>query len=181
EAMRRALSDPLVSSADDPRTPLPSDGNLGFLREEAALAVVFVGDEDDNSADDVGTYVRFLQSKKGLSQPQRAVIYSIAPTAQLCPTAGGVGTRYAEAAAKTGGAVLSVCAPDYGPLLADVANKAFSPQARFPLSATPVPGSISVTVNGVAASGWSYDAAGNAVVFANAPAPGAKIAVSYRR
>jgi len=181
EAMRRALSDPLVSSADDPRTPLPSDGNLGFLREEAALAVVFVGDEDDNSADDVGTYVRFLQSKKGLSQPQRAVIYAIAPTAQQCPTAGGVGTRYAEAAAKTGGQVLSVCAPDYGPLLADVANKAFSPQARFPLSATPVPGSIAVTVNGAAASGWTYDAAANAVAFNTAPAPGAKIAISYRR
>jgi len=181
EAMRRALSDPLVSSADDPRTPLPSDGNLGFLREEAALAVVFVGDEDDNSPDDVGTYVRFLQSKKGLSQPQRAVIYAIAPTAQRCPTAGGVGTRYAEAAAKTGGAVLSACAPDYGPLLADVANKAFSPQARFPLSATPVQGSLAVTVNGVGASGWTYDAAGNSVVFNTAPAPGARIAVSYRR
>jgi hypothetical protein len=181
EAMRRALSDPLVSSADDPRTPLPGDGNLGFLRDEAALAVVFVGDEDDNSPDDVGTYVRFLQSKKGLSQPQRAVIYAIAPTAQQCPTAGGVGTRYAEAAAKTGGQMLSACAPDYGPLLADVANKAFSPQERFPLSATPVAGSLAVTVNGAAASGWSYDPAGNAVVFAAAPAPGAKIAVSYRR
>lgn len=181
EAMRRALSDPLVSSADDPRTPLPSDGNLGFLRDSAALAVVFVGDEDDNSPDDVGAYVQFLQSKKGLSQPQRAVIYAIAPTAQQCPTAGGVGTRYAEAATKTGGAVLSACAPDYGPLLADVANKAFSPQARFPLSATPVAGSISVTVNGVGTTAWSYDANGNAVVFGTPPAPGAKIAVSYRR
>ena len=181
EAMRRALSDPLVSSADDPRTPLPSDGNLGFLREEAALAVVFVGDEDDNSADDVGTYVRFLQSKKGLAQPQRAVIYAIAPTAAQCPTAGGIGTRYAEAATRTGGAVLSVCAPDYGPLLQDVANKAFSPQTRFPLSATPAGGSISVTVNGAGVSGWSYDPAGNAVVFATAPAPGARVAVSYRR
>jgi hypothetical protein len=182
EAMRRALSDPLVSSADDLRTALPGDGNLGFLRDEAALAVVFVGDEDDNSPDDVDTYVRFLQSKKGLSQPQRAVIYAIAPTATRCATAGGEGMRYAEAASRTGGAVLNVCAPDYGPLLADVANKAFSPQSRFPLSATPVSGSIAVMVNGVmVTSGWSYDGAGNSVVFGTAPAPGARIAIAYRR
>jgi hypothetical protein len=182
EAVRRALSDPLVGGADDPRTPQPNDGNAGFLRDEAALVVVFVGDEDDHSPDSVDTYVRFFQAKKGEFQPQRMTIYAIAPTGTACGTAGGAGTRYAEATARTGGEVVSVCAPDYAPLLRNVANKAFSPQDRFPLSELPDPGSVTVRVNGTPVSGgWGYDGTTNSVVFSPGPAPGAKVQISYRR
>ncbi|WP_043428891.1 choice-of-anchor D domain-containing protein [Cystobacter fuscus] len=182
EAVRRALSPPLVTSADDVRTPEPNDGNRGFLRDEAALVVVFVGDEDDHSPDSVDTYVRFLQARKGENQPQRMTLYAIAPTAEGCPTSGGGGTRYAEAAARTGGEVLSICSADYSPLMRSVANKAFSPQDRFPLSEQPDPGSIAVSVNGTRVTeGWSYDGATNSVVFTAAPAAGAKVEIYYRR
>jgi hypothetical protein len=182
EAVRRALSEPLVSGADDPRTPQPNDGNAGFLRDEAALVVVFVGDEDDHSPDSVDTYVRFFRTKKGEFQPQRMTIYAIAPTGAACGTAGGAGTRYAEAAARTGGEVLSVCAADYTPLLRSVATKAFSPQDRFPLSELPDPGTVVVRVNGTPVStGWSYDSAANTVVFSPGPAPGARVEIAYRR
>jgi hypothetical protein len=182
EAVRRALSEPLVGSADDPRTPQANDGNRGFLRDEAALVVVFMGDEDDHSPDSVDTYVRFLRSKKGENQPQRMTIYAIAPTASGCPTSGGAGTRYAEAAGRTGGEVLSVCASDYSPLLRSVANKAFSAQDRFPLSEQADPGSIAVRVNGSpVTSGWTYDSGTNSVLFSSAPAPGAKVEIYYRR
>ncbi len=183
EAVRRALSDPLVTGADDPRTPQPNDGNGGFLRDSAALVLVFMGDEDDHSPDSVDTYVRYFQARKGEQQPQRMTIYAIAPTtASGCPTSGGAGTRYAEAAARTGGEVLSVCSDNYAPLMRAVANKAFSAQDRFPLSELPDAGSLSVVVDGVPVTGgWSYDSATNSVVFATAPAPGAKVQVSYRR
>jgi hypothetical protein len=182
EAVRRALSEPLVSSLDDPRTSQPNDGNAGFLRDEAALVVVFVGDEDDHSPDSVDTYVRFLQAKKGEHQPQRVTLFAIAPTAAACGTAGGAGTRYSEAADRTGGEVVSVCAADYAPLLRSVANKAFSPQDRFPLSEQPDAGTIVVRVNGTrVTNGWSYDAQSNSVVFDDSPAPGAKVQIGYRR
>jgi hypothetical protein len=181
EAVRRALSPPLVNNADDVRTSPRNDGNLGFLRDEAALVVVFMGDEDDHSPDSVDTYVRFLRTRKGEHQPQRMTIYAIAPTASGCPTSGGAGTRYAEAASRTGGEVLSACAADYAPLLRSVATKAFSAQDRFPLSEPPDAGSIAVRVNGTAVTGWTYDGATNSVVFSTAPAPGAKVEVYYRR
>ncbi|REG35848.1 flagellar associated PapD-like protein [Archangium gephyra] len=182
EAVRRALSPPLVNNADDPRTSPRNDGNLGFLRDEAALVVVFMGDEDDHSPDSVDTYVRFLRTRKGENQPQRMTIYAIAPTASGCPTSGGAGTRYAEAASRTGGEVLSACAGDYAPLLRSVATKAFSAQDRFPLSEPPDAGSIAVRVNGSpVTSGWTYDGATNSVVFTTAPASGAKVEVYYRR
>jgi hypothetical protein len=181
EAMRRALSPPLIDSADDPRTSLPNDGNLGMMRDSAALAVVFISDEDDHSPDSVDTYVRFAQSLKGASQPQRATLFAIAPTGP-CATAGGTGNRYIEAAQRTGGEALSICAGDYVPLLQSVANKAFNPQDRFPLSTSPDPTSIKVLINGVEQSGgWSYDPAGNAVQFSSIPAPGARIEITYRK
>jgi hypothetical protein len=180
EAMRRALSDPLVSRADDSRTPLPNDGNLGFLRDEAGLAVVMVGDEDDHSPDAVDTYVRFLREVKGTAQPQRATLYAIAPTDNTCSDVGGTGTRYAEAAQRTGGEVMSACASDYSPLLRSVASKAFSPQDRFPLSAVP-DGGMTVTVDGQAATGWTYEEGSNSVLFSPVPTPGSKISVTYRK
>jgi hypothetical protein len=183
EAVRRAISPPLVNNADDPRTPQANDGNAGFLRDAAALVVVFVGDEDDHSPDSVDTYVRYFQQVKGQNQPQRVMLYAIAPTpSDTCGSAGGVGTRYAEAAARTGGEVLSICAADYAPLLRTVAGKAFAPQDRFPLSEQADAGTIEVRVNGTrVTSGWSYDSATNSVVFANEPAPGSKVQISYRR
>ncbi|RYZ39256.1 MAG: choice-of-anchor D domain-containing protein [Myxococcaceae bacterium] len=182
EAMRRALTSPLVNNADDPRTALPNDGNLGFLRDSAALVVVFVGDEDDHSPDAVSTYVQWAQQRKGENQPQRATFFAIAPTSVACATAGGGGTRYADAAAQTGGEVLNVCAPDYAPLLKQVASKAFSAQERFPLSEEPDAGTVVVSVNGTATTtGWTYDAATNSVVFTTVPPPGAKVTITYRR
>jgi hypothetical protein len=182
EAMLRALTAPLVDSADDLRTPIPSDGNLGFLREDAALAVVIVGDEDDNSSGSVEDYVRALRTLKGANQPQRAAVFAIAPTAQACASAGGVGTRYEEAAVRTGGEVMSICEPSYAPLLQAVAQKAFSPQTTFPLSAIPDPSGVRVLVDGVErSSGVQYDAAANAVVLDIAPGPGAKVELHYRR
>ena len=182
EAMRRALSPPLVDSADDPRTPQPNDGNAGFLRPEAALVVLFVSDEDDHSPDGVAAYVNWVRSLKGYNQPQRSVIYAIAPTAASCSTAGGTGTRYDEAAARTGGDVLSVCAGDYAPMLRQMGGRAFAPQNRFALSGLPEPGSLQLIVNGTDQSGgWSYDSTRNQIVFGSLPSPGAEIEVHYRR
>lgn len=39
EAARLALTPPLIDHADDPRTSEPMDGNLGFLRDSAHLAI----------------------------------------------------------------------------------------------------------------------------------------------
>ncbi|MHB8872886.1 MAG: choice-of-anchor D domain-containing protein [Myxococcaceae bacterium] len=181
EAARRALTPPLVDGADDPRTSAPNDGNLGFLRPEAALAVVFVGDEDDHSPDDVDSYVRFFRALKGSSQAHRVALFAIAPTDLACPTAGGTGTRYGEAARKTGGEVLSSCAADYAPFLRTLAGSAVGPQDRFSLSEVPDPSTLEVTLDGVLTFAYSYDAARNEVVFLTRPPGGTLVRVSYRR
>jgi hypothetical protein len=181
EAMRRALTPPLVDSADAPGTPLGNDGNLGFYREPASLAVVVVSDDDDTSPDTVATYVRFLQQLKGAGAAGRAALYAIVPSGETCPSASGQGLRYAEAATRTGGAIESVCAPDFGPLLEDVVGRAFSAQTRFPLSGTPDAAGVTVTVDGAPATGWVYEPVSNTVIFAAPPPPGSTIKVTYSR
>jgi len=181
EAMRRALTPPLVDHADDPRTPLSGDGNAGFYRQTASLAVVVVSDDDDTSPDAVDTYVRFLQQLKGGGSAGRSSLYAIVPSGAACPSASGNGFRYAQAASFTGGAIESICAPDFAPLLQDVVSRAFSAQTRFPLSGTPDASGVTVTVDGAPASGWTYEAASNTVVFDAPPPAGSVIEVTYSR
>jgi len=181
EAMRRAVTPPLVDHADAPGTPLGNDGNLGFYRTTASLAVVVVSDDDDTSPYTVSTYVRFLQQLKGAGASGRASLYAIVPSGETCPSASGQGLRYAEAATRTGGAIESICASDFGPLLEDVVGRAFSAQTRFPLSGTPDASGVTVTVDGAPATGWIYEPVSNTVIFALPPPPGSKIEVTYTR
>ncbi|WP_224247350.1 choice-of-anchor D domain-containing protein [Hyalangium gracile] len=184
ETTRQALSSPLVDSQDDPRTPLPNDGNAGFLRPTARLAVVVLSDEDDHSGFGTDSYIQFLQAIKGPGMSHRTQLYALVPDGS-CSTAEEAAPRFSTVAQATGGAVGSVCAGDYGPFLAQVIGRAGDPQADFPLTATPSgTAEMSVRVQGrtVEPSLWRYDAARNALVFQPAAVPktGENIQIRYR-
>lgn len=185
EAMRQALSSPLIDHDKDPRTPDPNDGNLGLLRAPAQLAVIFVSDEDDHSGFDPSTYAQFIRALKGPGMSQRSTVSAIVPTDASCVTAGPPGPRFTTVAQQTGGTVQSVCGNNYGPVLDRVTNQAAGPQREFRLSAVPsTPSQIAVTVDGQVyeASRWSYDPVNNSVLFAvtSVPNPGQQIAIRYR-
>lgn len=186
ETMRQALSSPLVDHVDDPRTAEPNDGNEGFLRSTARLAVVFLADEDDHSGFDTTSYTQLLQAMKGTNMGHRTSAYAIVPTSdRSCTTAGGPGARFSEVATRTGGAALSVCSPDYASLLDPLASRAAGAQRDFRLSSVPVdPAGIIVKVDGVTqgAPRWRFDARSNSIVFdvAAVPAAGQTVEVRYR-
>ena len=138
EAAYRALSQPLVNSADDPATTLPNDGNLGFLRPDALLAVVFVSDEDDSSPQTVEFYETFLRAVKA-NNPTLLVVSAIVgpPNISTCPTASSSGLRYIQLAQHTGGLVESICTQDWAASLENISVGVFSPRRRFPLSQVP--------------------------------------------
>jgi hypothetical protein len=185
ETTRQALSSPLVDSQDDPRTQLPNDGNAGFVRATARLAVVVVSDEDDHSGFGTDSYVQFLQAIKGPGMSHRTQLYAVVPTGAQCNTAGDSAPRFSAVAQATGGAVGSVCEGDYQPFLAQVIGRAGAPQADFPLSATPTgTAEMTVQVQGrtVDPSLWRYDSASNALVFQPSAVPktGENIQIRYR-
>ncbi len=184
ETMRMALSSPLIDRTDDPRTAQPNDGNLGFLRPSARLAVVFLADEDDHSGFGAGSYVEFLRGLKGANQSHRTQAFAIVPDGS-CPANSTVqpdAPRFRRVATESGGAVHPVCASSYGGLLDQVLSRAAGPQRDFQLSFQATSAAdIRVTVNGAAVGGWTFDGTRNAIVFdaGSAPSPGQTIEVRY--
>jgi hypothetical protein len=184
EAAYRALSAPLVTANDDPRTPLASDGNAGFLRPDARLALVFVTDEEDFSHESTAFYTTFFKGLKG-NNPDLLSISAIIGPENLgsCPTASSTGSRYLELARATGGAVESICTPDWSRSLVNLSNSVYGLKRSFKLSTEPAdPSAITVVVDGApVTAGWSYDAKSNSVVFTPeaTPAAGAVIEVTY--
>lgn len=181
EASRLALSEPLVSSADDPRTPQPNDGNAGFLRPEAKLYVLYVSDEEDSGTQPVETYINFLRGLK----PGRPDLVSASAIVGLpsCATAPSVGSRYMQVASALGGMVADICSPDWGGLLQRIGDDAFAARTVFPLTQAPDGRDVSVRVDGLEVSQtdsngrtqWRYDPTigdYGAVVFEPGVAPG---------
>src|SRR5690606_21606849 len=145
-------------NADDPRTPISMDGNGGLLREDAKLAVVYVSDEEDQSAQTVDFYATHLRSLK--PNPSQVTVSAIVGPQDLatCPTASSSGSRYMDPARRTGGVIDSICTADWATSLEKLGQNAFGPSTVFQLSQRPGdPSKLRVRVNGADATGWRYD------------------------
>jgi hypothetical protein len=184
EAAYRALSDPLLHNLDDPRSPQANDGNGGFLREEARLAIIFVTDEEDFSSQPVPFYEQYFKTLKN-NDPGKLSVSAIAGPMDLasCSTASSSGTRYIQLANATGGVVESICTPNWAESLKKLSDTTFGPKRVFPLSDVPADTTqIVVRVNGAdVTTGWHYDASTNSIVFdlGAAPSPGSHVEVTY--
>lgn len=202
EAARAALSDPLafdtgVSCQSDSACVAPDtcvEGvcggfNRGFIRQNAALEVIFVSDEDDFSDASLNFYVDFLKNIKGFRNEAlfhaSAIVGAENGRASSCSGAGGdasAGSRYVEVANRTNGRVFSICSADFGGPLQEIGNRAFGLPIQFFLSRPADQSTIEVEVEGRARpSGWSYDSPSNSVVFeeASVPQPGDTVRVEY--
>jgi hypothetical protein len=164
--------------------------NRGFLRETAALELIFLSDEEDQSAGTVNFYVDFFKSIKGARNEARMHAHAIvgadgngrAAACQSDDGAADAGRRYVEVAERTNGTVASICETDFGNDLRELGNRAFGLQIQFFLSRPAAPGTVTVEVDGAAqAAGWSYDQESNSVAFeeGNVPDPGTRIRISY--
>ncbi|HEX4384602.1 MAG TPA: choice-of-anchor D domain-containing protein, partial [Myxococcales bacterium] len=180
-----ALTPPLITSTKAPGTPLPNDGNAGFLRDDARLALLAVSDSDDDAdvtnPPPVADYVQKLSAIKHGALD--LVSFSGIVPLTACNTIEQVGTRYQEIARQLKGNTYDICQlSNFNALLDNALGNLLQPLSSFPLSAHPRDAAaIVVTVNGAATSSFSYDAGSNRIVFpANAiPAPGSTITAKY--
>ena len=174
-----AVTDPALLSA----------GNSGFLRPGANLVVVILSDEDDQSAGATLQYVDTLRNRVG-GAPS-VTVYALdggllgctGPNGQVPPA-----PRYDEAVQATGGFHESICATSYTAAMTRIADATFNRgRLRYPLSVAPAPGSLSVTVDGVARPAvtgtiaqWFVDYRAPALSFAPTRAPGGNHSVAIR-
>lgn len=193
EAARLALE--LSDLADDPFSPLPGDGNLGLVRDDAALSIVFMSDGEDHSP--LTPYANtFLALKEpGLVRAHGMILDPITG----CGGHSGRGDRYHDVIEATGGHWESICTDDWAGALARLGAHAFSFDLphRYELTALAacapscdgMDTEFEVLVDGIlvppfAGGGervWHYDGERNAVEFIPAftPLPHQKVTIRY--
>ena len=158
--------------------------NTGFIREDAALELVFISDEEDQSSGPLSFYIDFFKSIKGFANESMMHAHSIVGTSgDTCEA--DVGNRYIEVATQTGGKVGSICATNFAAVLASIGDVAFGLKVQFFLSAVAEAPTVQVWVNGQeCTTGWVYDAPTNSVIFdengACMPQEGEGIDVAYK-
>ena len=180
-----ALTPPLVQATKAPGTPWPNDGNAGFLRDDARLALLAVSDADDDN--DVINPPPVSEMVGKLSQVKKGAVDLISFAGivglRLCNNVEQVGKRYQEIAKQMNGKLYDICdLNNFGALLDDALGTLLLPLTSFPLSTHPQDAAnISVTVNGARVSAFRYDAGTNRIVFPqdSVPPPGSHIAATY--
>ena len=156
-----------------------------WMREDAALLVVFVSDEDEQSTSDfpfVGDFADWFSSLKHPGSTFVASIVNLSADETVCnpiPTSDVVGERYTEAANNFNGAVIDICSNDWSQGVQDAIDGT-DPYEEISLTHVPAEGSVRVFLDGVdTISGWYYDASRNIVVFEVIPDGGVLIEVAY--
>lgn len=171
ESMQLALTEPNLSGA-----------NQGFVRTNAALAVVVVTDALEQSTRSVGSYVTTLKRLKG-NHDELVSLSVVGPFSQpsaTCFTEGQVDDgRFHDAVQLTHGVQTDICTSNWAMDLETISKAVFATRKSFPLTGSADTATLVVTVDGRVTTGWHFDGATGAVVFNSAPAAGANIQIDY--
>lgn len=149
---------------------------LQLIRQDANFSVILITDENDSSPLTDADYVYHFNS---LGSSNSLIHTIISPPPSGCAGL-SVNQRLANLSYLTGGTIMSICSIDWGYDLEQVAKQSYL-AASFYLAETPINGSVSVLVNGVPASGWSYNNVFNSVTFEPdaVPEDGEEIVIQY--
>ena len=153
-----------------------------FWRTDAKLVIIYVSDEDDSSSGITPTSIKSytVAAKGGADYVIAHAVAGDYPGG--CTTNGGAteGLDYYTVVSYLNGTFLSICQDDWGTPLEILANESIL-HSSFALDKEPVEETITVAVDGVEESNWTYDSSDNAISFAegHVPAAGTSILISY--
>jgi predicted small lipoprotein YifL len=166
--------------------PLVSGYNQGFLRDDSFLHIIVISDQQDYSSRVTrAEYIAWLAETRG----EQAVVSAITglPTTSC---AGWVepGNGYIEVVTATGGVLVDICEPDWGPVLDDLGAVSSQGGAEYHLRQLPALDSMEVWVeepNGQTyrfefGDTWTYDEVRNSVKLVRyTPPPGTDTIIRY--
>jgi hypothetical protein len=187
EAMKASLSSPLASA---------SGSNAGFLRKDAMLVVVFLSNEDDQSASaDYGAFLDGIRPPITLTGERSwlAQFMGVTDTDSSCKTSAWsqagyseVGAKYIALANESGGTSEAICDADLKRALTNVKARILEVITEFHLDRVPNLTTLGVYVNGTlvpqdATNGWTYYSSANSVRFhgSSVPPVDASIRIDY--
>ena len=154
-----------------------------WMRSDAALLVVFVSDEEEQSNAhfiDVSGFVTWYGAQRGGAVFLSSIVnHEAAET--MCdwpPMARDIGYRYMEATDHFGGTIIDICAEDWSAGVAAAASSV-EPHEMWRLTHIPVESSIRVFINGAVNTDWTYSASDNTVYFTIIPFGGSLVEIGY--
>ena len=151
-----------------------------FLRDDARFVLIFISDEKDHSSVydylDLTTKIESLKSSFGMVSAH--AVAGDYPSG--CTGNGGAefGEGYYDVTSYFYGRFLSICATDWGFDLDEIARDSILLN-QFPLSEDAIPDSITVLVDGLAESSWTFEESTNSVILSTTPATGSEITITY--
>ena len=124
--------------------------NRGFYRDEAALHIVAISDEDDQSAPLINRneFITFLRDLKE-DEDTPVTFSSIVGPVNGCSSSDGdavAGTNYIAVTTAVGGLFRSICEDEWAEMLEELGLQAAGLRREYFLSEVPVPGSLEVWV-----------------------------------
>jgi hypothetical protein len=123
----------------------PAKSPIDFLRDDAYLYLIFVTDEEDESAEDVRYYWRNFETAKGIGND--GTVTTAAIMGLKDNTCGAVeGARYKAMSELTGGEVGSICDTSFANTLKKLATNAVGLKRKFALQAKPNRETIEVKI-----------------------------------
>jgi len=148
-----------------------------WMRNEAALLVVFVSDEEDQSNQTVAEFVNYYT---GLRQHVfLASIVHLDPAESLCNyTSYNTGYNSIDATQRLGGVVVDICSEDWAPGVQD-ASAQVEPYEELKLTHRPIKNEIYVFINGVPNYDWYYVRSDNTVYFDIIPESNDLVEIAY--
>ncbi len=153
-----------------------------WLRPDAALLVVFVSDEDEQSSVYFSSTSQFQQWFSGVRQSSfLASIVNFDPSVSLCDHTSvmNTGDEYMAATNYFGGQIIDICDEDWSAGVTDASNQ-IAPHEYWDLSNQPLyDDRIYVFVDGVPYSDWYYEPAENRVYFSVLPDGGTLVEIAY--
>jgi len=151
-----------------------------WMRHDAALLVVLVSDEEDQSnfhfpiVDDFVWWYGGLRTSTFL-----ASIINLDPAVSLCNNSThNAGYRYEDATTQLAGTVVDICSADWAPGVADASNQV-DPYDEWPLTYEPLESTIVVFIDGIPDTNWTYDSTMNVVLFTTTPPGGSLVEIGY--
>ena len=150
-----------------------------WLRRSAALLVVFVSDEKEQSLMTVNDFLTWYGTLR--NSVYVASIVNVDPVSSVCvnaPSSIDIGYRYIEAANYFKGNVIDICAPDWSSGVEEATSK-INPYDRYTLQHIPQDDTLAVFENGAPLYGWRYESSDNTIYFDVIPAEGVLIEIGY--
>ena len=150
-----------------------------WMRHDASLLVLFVSDEEEQSAMAVNDFIMWYENiRNGVYM---ASIVNVDTADSICthkPYGNMIGARYIEATDYFSGNVIDICEDDWGTAVEEATNQ-IEPFEDYMLTHKPYEGTIVVFEDGIPFSHWYYNKLDNKIYFNVIPAEGSLIEIGY--